>query len=61
MSEEIFMAIKADIERRGIYYGEISVTLKFHDGRVDFYTVTTTERRNCGNGNRKNTRKEKEQ
>ncbi len=47
MNEDIFTAIKTDIERKGIYYGEISVTIRYHDGRISTYFITTTERYNC--------------
>lgn len=47
MNEDIFAAIKTDIERKGIYYGEISVSIRYHDGRISAYFITTTERHNC--------------
>ena len=47
MNEDIFAAIKTDIERKGIYYGEISVSIRYHDGRISTYFITTTERYNC--------------
>lgn len=48
MNDNVFAAIKQDIERKGIYYGDIVLSLTYHDGRVTSYTITTTERRNCG-------------
>ena len=47
MNDQIFNEIKNDIERKGIYYGEIVITCHYHDGRVTAYSITTTERRNC--------------
>ena len=52
MNEAIFNSIRQDIERKSLYYGEIVVTLQYHDGRITSYTITTTERRNC-NANKK--------
>ena len=48
MNDNVFAAIKQDIERKGIYYGDINLSLTYHDGRITSYTITTTERRNCG-------------
>lgn len=47
MNDSIFSAIRQDIERKSLYYGEIVLSLQYHDGRVTAYTITTTERRNC--------------
>ena len=47
MNDNVFAAIKKDIERKGLYYGEIILSMKFHDGRISTYTITTTEKRNC--------------
>jgi hypothetical protein len=57
MNDNIFLSIKNDVERKGIYYGDISITLKYHDGRIAAYTITTTERKNC-TGNSRNTKTE---
>lgn len=51
MNDNVFAAIKQDIERKGIYYGDIILSLKFHDGRISTYTITTTEKRNCDSMN----------
>jgi sulfite exporter TauE/SafE len=51
MNDTVFSAIKQDIERKGIYYGDIVLSLTYHDGRITSYTITTTERRNCGSKN----------
>lgn len=47
MNDTIFSAIRQDIERKGIYYGEIVISCQYHDGRITAYSITTTERRNC--------------
>lgn len=47
MNESIFSAIRQDIERKSLYYGEIVLSLQYHDGRITSYTITTSERRNC--------------
>jgi len=47
MNDEVFAAIKEDINHKGLYYGEIAITLTYHDGRISAYTIQTTERRNC--------------
>lgn len=47
MNELTLKNIIQDIERKNIYYGEITITCQFHDGRITSYTITTTERRNC--------------
>ncbi len=47
MNDNVFAAIKQDIERKGIYYGDIVLSLTYHDGRITSYTITTSERRNC--------------
>lgn len=47
IQEKVLNSIKEDIERKGLYYGEIILSMKFHDGRITTYTITTTEKRNC--------------
>ena len=47
MNDIIFNSIRQDIERKSLYYGEIVLSLQYHDGRVTAYTITTSERRNC--------------
>lgn len=47
MNDDVFSEIKQDIERKGIYYGEIIISCQYHDGRISSYSITTTERRNC--------------
>lgn len=47
MNDAIFTAIKNDVERKNLYYGEISISLTYHDGRISAHTIQTTERRNC--------------
>lgn len=47
MNNTIFSDIKQDIDRKGLYYGEITVRIIYHDGRISSYYVTTTERHNC--------------
>ena len=47
MNDNVFAAIKQDIECKGIYYGDIVLSLTYHDGRITSYTITTSERRNC--------------
>lgn len=60
MNDNIFLSIKKDVERKGIYYGDISITLKYHDGRIAAYSITTTEWKNC-NVNAKNHSSEEKQ
>ncbi len=47
MNDAVFSEIKQDVERKGIYYGEIIISCQYHDGRISSYSITTTERRNC--------------
>ena len=47
MNDAIFSSIRKDIERKGIYYGEIVISCQYHDGHITAYSITTTERKNC--------------
>lgn len=47
MNEDVFVEIKKDVERKGIYFGEIIISCTYHDSRIVSYSITTTERRNC--------------
>ena len=46
MSEEIWDQILAEIKRQEISFGSCEVKLTYHDGRIDFYEITTRYRRN---------------
>lgn len=46
MSENIFIEALQEINKQHIKHGECSVTFTYHDGRVVFYTVETSERHN---------------
>lgn len=53
MNDNVFNSLRQDVEKKNVRHGEISITLKFHDGRIDFYTLTTTERKNCNTATEK--------
>ncbi|MEE3434367.1 MAG: hypothetical protein VZQ47_02275 [Treponema sp.] len=57
MNDTIFFNIKKAVENKQVKFGEIAISLKFHDGRIAAYTITTTERKNC-NVNSRNTKSE---
>ena len=46
MNDTMWQQIRADIARQAIRYGSCEVKLTYHDGRVDFYEITTRMRRN---------------
>ena len=60
MNNSIFFNLKKDVEDKKVKFGEIIITLKYHDGRISAYSITTTERRNC-NVNAKNHNNEEAQ
>lgn len=61
MNDTMWQQIRADIDRQDIRYGSCEVKLTYHDGRVDFYEITTRLRRNTrGAGEDAGRRKEAE-
>lgn len=46
MNEDVWKQIMNDIANQNIRYGSCEVRLTFHDGRIDFYELTTRHRRN---------------
>ena len=46
MNEKTLAEIGEEISRAGIRHGTCSVDLTFHDGRIVFYVITTSVRRN---------------
>ena len=52
MSENIFIEALQEINKQNIQHGECSVTFTYHDGRVVFYTVHTSERHNVAQNKR---------
>jgi len=46
MNENVFVSILQDINNHPIRFGECTVTFTYHDGKIQFYTVTTSERKN---------------
>ncbi len=59
MNEDVWKQIVNDIESQNIRYGSCEVRLTFHDGRIDFYELTTRYRRNT-NAFRSKCNREKE-
>ena len=53
MNENAFVAALQDINNHPVRFGECTITFTFHDGRLQYYTVTTTEQKNVAdlNGN----------
>lgn len=47
MSENIFLEALNEVYGKNIQHGECTVTFTYHDGRVTYYTVSTTERHNA--------------
>ena len=50
MNQVLLMLLLEDIDRVNIRYGSCEVKFTFHDGRVDFYELTTHKRHNMGKG-----------
>ena len=48
MNQELLMRLLQDIDRENIRYGSCEVKFTFHDGRIDFYELTTHKRHNMG-------------
>lgn len=46
MNENVFVSALQDINNHPIRFGECTVTFTYHDGKIQFYTVTTSERKN---------------
>jgi hypothetical protein len=46
MTEEIMILLMQDINREQIRFGTCEVKLTWHDGKLQFYELTTTKRRN---------------
>ena len=46
MNENAFVAALQDINNHPVRFGECTITFTFHDGRLQYYTLTTSERKN---------------
>lgn len=46
MNENAFIAALQDINNHPVRFGECTITFTFHDGRLQYYTLTTSERKN---------------
>jgi len=47
IGENIFIQALQELNNHQIQHGECSITFTYHDGRVQFYTVSTSERHNA--------------
>lgn len=45
MNENVFVAALQEINNHPVRFGECTITFTFHDGRLQFYTVQTSERK----------------
>ena len=46
ISDNVFIQALQELNNHQIQHGECSITFTYHDGRVQFYTVSTNERHN---------------
>lgn len=46
MNENVFVAALQEINNHPVRFGECTITFTVHDGRLQFYTVQTSERKN---------------
>ena len=46
ISDNVFIQALQELNNHQIQHGECSITFTYHDGRVQFYTVSTSERHN---------------
>ena len=46
MNENAFIAALQDINNHPVRFGECTITFTFHDGRLQYYTLTKSERKN---------------
>ena len=51
MNENAFIAALQDINNHPVRFGECTVTFTFHDGSLQYYTLTTSERKNVADIN----------
>ena len=51
MNENAFIAALRDINNLPIRFGECTITFTFHDGCLQYYTLTTSERKNVADMN----------
>ena len=49
MNENVFIAALQDLNNHPVRFGECTITFTFHDERLQFYTVQTSERKNVAN------------
>ena len=49
MTEEIMIQLMQDINREQIRFGTCEVKFTWHDGRIQFYELTTSKRCNVAN------------
>ena len=46
LGDNVFIQALQELNNHQIQHGECSITFTYHDGRVQFYTVSTSERHN---------------
>ena len=46
LGDNVFIQALQELNNHQIQHGECSITFTYHDGRVQFYTVSTNERHN---------------
>ena len=46
LGDNVFIQALQELNNRQILRGECTITFTYHDGRVQFYTVSTSERHN---------------
>ena len=51
MNENAFVAALQDINNHPVRFGECTITFTFHDGRLQYYTLTISERKNVADMN----------
>lgn len=49
IGENVFIQALQELSNHQIQHGECSITFTFHDGRIQFFTVSTNERHNVAN------------
>lgn len=46
LGDNVFIQALQELNNQQIQHGEWSITFTYHEGRVQFYTVSTSERHN---------------
>ena len=49
MNEELLIQLMKDINDENIRFGTCEVKFTFHDGKIVFYEISTSKRRNVAN------------